>query len=192
MDAKTFEEKTKEFSSHISSTLNDTLSGPVAKVHSDVTGPQASIIRTTKKLISDNCPGKQFGVLASDFSCCASSSGRYFAVEESHIRIKIGYGEKTRPVIRIDFNRDDNSYISCMLMWWAQTVSSTISLPELERIGRVIDNTYRRQQTSCISQWAVNDSALQLKMSLSFSSGSAAFLTQTMLSKSSKNHETNG
>lgn len=113
MDAKTFEEKTEEFSSHISSILNDTLSGPVSKVDFDVNGPQASVIRATKALISNSCPGNQFGVLESDFSCCASSSGRYFAVEESHIRIKIGYGEKTRPVIRIDFNRDDNSYISC-------------------------------------------------------------------------------
>lgn len=113
MDAKTFAEKTEEFSSHIAAVMNDTLSGDEATVKSDVTGPQASIISVVKTLLSDNCPSKCFGVLESDFSCCTSSSGEYFAVEESHIRVKIGYGQKTRPILRIDYKRRDNSYISC-------------------------------------------------------------------------------
>nr|DAH77187.1 MAG TPA: hypothetical protein [Caudoviricetes sp.] len=121
MEAEAFNQETNDFASRVQQLLDATLeddestdsSDDDSGVTSSTLDENSSYIRAQKRLLSDHCPNRCFGVLTAEFYCCPSSSGRYFAIQKSSLSVKIGYGESTRPILRIDYIHASTSYTNC-------------------------------------------------------------------------------
>lgn len=109
MDRATFEEQATEFAQEIATLLDVTLVGEITANTFEINEEKLrAVIKRSKQLEIGRSNSKKLQ-LACEFRLCTNSTKKHLAIESSTFKVQYQSGQKYRPVVRFEYDRNSRN-----------------------------------------------------------------------------------